>query len=101
MFPNIQQNYGKYYPAGATCTNPGGSREYLHPTSKNPIRFFPSIGNHDWDTYSNYGEQLPYLQHFSYLLDFDPLEAEGQYYHVKPLGGKIFKILLKDYSQQC
>lgn len=89
MYPNIQQYYGKYYPAGPTCTNPGRSRQFKHQVTKNPIRFFPSLGNHDWDTYSNYGNQLPYLQHFSYLQDFDPIDAGGQYYHTKPLGGLI------------
>ena len=43
------------------------------------LRFFPSIGNHDWDMYKTYPSKLPYLQYFSYLnsLPGDTVQANG------------------------
>ena len=62
-----------------------------------PPRFFPSLGNHDWDTYSASGNlaAMPYFQFFSYLPEFEPAAlAAGQFYRADTLipGVELFAL---------
>lgn len=93
---SIKDNIGQYFDTYFThgdCTNPS-----LHQNTKrtppsvqqSSIKFFPSLGNHDWDTYSNFGvKNLPYIQYFNYLPSFEPQSSYGQFYTVDPLSGNI------------
>lgn len=54
----------------------------------NPPRFFPTLGNHDWDTYSASGDlaHMPYFQFFDYIRDFEPAQlAQGQFFRADTL----------------
>lgn len=92
MQQNVEQYFGKYYPHGDTftCVDPSTNiaTEYKSQNSgdstNNKIRFFPTLGNHDWDTYQQYGmANLPYIQYFSYLKNFS--SNGGEYYTVDPV----------------
>jgi len=92
---NIGQYYDEYYPSGS-CVNPTETETETETEIKSQkrsisykqdkvIRFFPSVGNHDWDTYIKFGlKNLPYIQYFNYLPSFEPQWAGGQFYTVDP-----------------
>lgn len=50
-------------------------------------RFFPCLGNHDWNSYRHDWKNLPYFQYFSFLRDFPPENGHGSYYMVEPAPG--------------
>jgi len=88
ILENIGQYFNEYYPSG-TCVNPteppGFTPQIRSSKQDKVIRFFPSPGNHDWDTYISYGlKNLPYIQYFNYLPSFEPKWAGGQFYTVDP-----------------
>ena len=68
-----------------------------------PLRFFPTLGNHDWGTYSGVAssapERMPYFQYFPSLLELSPHSSAadagaGQYWTVStPLEGvQLFSV---------
>jgi hypothetical protein len=63
--------------------------EQHHSIHDTPLpRFFPSMGNHDWSTYSADPLHMPYFQIFDYLMDFPPSDlAHGSFYMVNPIPG--------------
>jgi len=86
---NIGYYYGDYFPKGPTCINPHSSgslnSSQIHKSENKEIRFFPSIGNHDWDTYQGFGvKNIPYFQYFNYLTSFNK-QSMGQYYSIDPV----------------
>ena len=112
--------YGDFLPASSrapTCVDPAASADDL-PTDASTAnahdltmlevadspppdaRFFPVIGNHDWKTFRNSGDQLPFLQarpaliwfpqllglqYFSYLRNLPPSIGRGAFYTVSPV----------------
>jgi len=84
---NIGQYFDSWYPYGKSCRNPGvGNSTDFKKSRETTIRFFPSLGNHDWDTYSKYGvKNLPYIQYFQYVTSFEPQWPGGQFYTVDPV----------------
>jgi hypothetical protein len=56
-------------------------------------RFFPTIGNHDYDVFRNYSFALPYLQFFPGLGRLANSGAFGQYYSARPVDAiEIFSL---------
>jgi hypothetical protein len=85
MHNNIGFYYDKYFNPGASCINP---KMNVNQTKVN--RFYPSIGNHDWDTFkTTTNEKLPYLQYFEYLKSFEPYFARGVFYKKTIANGLI------------
>jgi len=85
----IEDNIGmfsEYFSHGTSCKNPDGKGTEVHfqNNSTTDIRFFPSLGNHDWDNFHKYGvKNLPYTQYLNYLPSFNT-EVDGQYYRIDP-----------------
>jgi len=51
-------------------------------------RFYPSMGNHDWDTFHLDPLHMPYFQFFPYIMDLEPSQlAHGSFFKVSPAPG--------------
>lgn len=105
---NVGQYFGDFYTPSSTCTDPNDSN--LHQIrhdmaaartqatsrpSANVIRFFPTLGNHDYDSFKNYPDKLPYLQYFGYLSELPPSDVgmNGQWYTYTPVPGvQLFSV---------
>jgi len=82
FYDNIGSYYSEYYNSGI-CINP------LRTRTLKENRFFPTIGNHDWDAYRRDFDTLPFLQYFNYLKDFEPSFAKGVFYKKTIANGLI------------
>eukprot|EP00657_Telonema_sp_P-1_P012407 TRINITY_DN894_c0_g1_i6.p1 TRINITY_DN894_c0_g1~~TRINITY_DN894_c0_g1_i6.p1 ORF type:complete len:482 (-),score=103.85 TRINITY_DN894_c0_g1_i6:95-1540(-) len=73
--------YEQYIHNGShvACTDP------VRRTASSTYRFFPSIGNHDWDTPHKLTGALPYLQYFNYL----PALGNGGMYYNKRISPQV------------
>lgn len=73
MYENVTRVYGSYIPSS-------------HDRPDTVPRFFPTLGNHDWDTPGpNFG--LPYLSYFHYLRQYPP--GNGEWYRYAVPGGLV------------
>eukprot|EP01129_Flabellula_baltica_P009922 TRINITY_DN4134_c0_g1_i1.p1 TRINITY_DN4134_c0_g1~~TRINITY_DN4134_c0_g1_i1.p1 ORF type:complete len:399 (-),score=32.31 TRINITY_DN4134_c0_g1_i1:118-1314(-) len=83
METHIGQYYGDYFTAGSACVDPRKKRV------EKENRFFPTIGNHDWDTFSDAYDNVPYLQYFDYLKNFEPGIGKGVFYKKTVMNGLV------------
>eukprot|EP00753_Platysulcus_tardus_P001282 PLAT11239.1.p1 GENE.PLAT11239.1~~PLAT11239.1.p1 ORF type:complete len:375 (-),score=144.36 PLAT11239.1:50-1072(-) len=73
--------YGRFF-------KPGSCHIDELPTMPKPLaeqRFFPTMGNHDWDSWAAAGrpvDDMPYSRFFNYLHKLGPADAFGAYYTV-------------------
>lgn len=61
-------------------------------------RFWPALGNHDWDQWRGAGEAVPHLQYFDYLRA-QPGGAGGQWYAAEPVPGVLLLVLNSNLGQ--
>jgi hypothetical protein len=81
MYQNIGRYYGHYFTPGERCVDPRWK------VQRN--MFYPTLGNHDWDTFSHDYVNLPYFQYFEYLRDFEPSIGGGMFYKKTVADGLI------------
>lgn len=111
MRESVAAYYGDFFPTtDVNCVDPKkknqlGGPERVYPAQtrgrwnwqlhkhgaarSDPLpRFFPCLGNHDWNSYRHDWRNLPYFQYFDFLRDFSPQGVgEGSYYTVEPAPG--------------
>lgn len=95
VIASVEPYYGKYFdkqygkcadPTTGATTVPKNPRNIGDTTG---VKFFPTLGNHEWDTYFTYGYQnLPFYQILNYLTSFPPYNS---FYNIDPtkFGEKI------------
>jgi Calcineurin-like phosphoesterase len=81
---DAEKELRKIHPAESRKV-PANRPKPLNERSMPKDRFFPTLGNHDWDTYKKYGARLPYLQYFDFLTSYEPQEGGGQFYTYRPV----------------
>lgn len=88
---NTYALYSSYFAHGS-CVEPQSSTSFSPQSIKTQAttnRFFPSLGNHDWDTFKNANASLPYFQYFDYLAKIPKSGLNGQYYSFRPENASV------------
>lgn len=88
---NTYALYSSYFEHG-NCVEPQSTTSFspqsMTTQDEHSIRFYPSLGNHDWDTFKNANASLPYFQYFNYLSKLRG-GPNGQYYAYRPANGSV------------